>query len=217
MKIKEIILFTSDILRQKQFYQDVLDFELVFNSETFISFNTGKSILSFQYKSETKPSHIAFNIPTNKLIEALEWLKKRVEILPYGEQFISNFESWNAKAIYFYDSDNNILEFIARENLGITSDGAFSSKSIISLNEMAIATSDVKNVYETINSIRVIPVFDGNLERFCAVGNDEGLFIIINKDLKKWHPTYEDVYISDFIIKGDYNFSYINGEIKEFT
>ena len=216
MKIKEIIIFTKSIEKQKQFYQDVLEFELILDSEEKISFKTGVSILSFQYdKKAVNASHFAFNIPSNQEQEALLWLQKRVQILPDGDNLISNFPSWNAKAIYFYDVDNNIVEFIARKNLDIKSRISFSSKSILSISEIGVVTTNIETVYKSINSIRNIPIFSGNFTRFCALGNDEGLFILINKTLKKWYPTREEVFTSNFIIKGDYNFSFKNGEIKE--
>ena len=217
MIIKEITLFTNNIENQKQFYQNVLDLELVYNSEEKISFNAQRSVLTFEYKKEAKPSHIAFNIYSNKIEEALSWLKKRVAILPDGENLISDFKSWNAKAVYFYDADKNIVEFIARKNLGLVSSSFFSPKSILSISEMAIATTNIEAVYNTINNMKPISVFDGDFSRFCALGNDQGLFILINKSVKKWHPTQEDAYASDFIIRGDYNFSFINGEIKELS
>ena len=216
MKIKEIILFTTNIQKQKQFYQNVLEFELILDSEEKISFKTGASLLSFHYDKKTvNASHFAFNIPSNQEQDALLWLQERVQILPDDDDLISNFASWNAKAVYFYDADNNIVEFIARKNLNIYSSTSFSSKSVLSISEMAIATTNIESVYNLINSMKNIPVFDGNLTRFCALGNDEGLFILINKTIKKWHPTQEEAFTSNFIIKGDYNFSFENGEIKE--
>lgn len=217
MKIKEITLFTNNIESQKQFYQNVLDFELVYNLEQKISFNTGASVLTFQYKKDFMPSHLAFNIPSNKEDDALQWLQKRVEILPDGDNLISDFKSWNAKAIYFYDADKNIVEFIARKNLNLNSNKSFTPQSILSISEMAIAVSNIENMYNTINNFKTIEIFDGDLTRFCALGNDEGLFILIDKSVKKWHPTQEEAYTSDFIIKGDYNFSFINGEVKELS
>jgi len=213
MKIEEIILFTNQVEKQKEFYQHVLDFDLVFNSEEKISFKIGDSLLSFQYKKDVKAAHFAFNIPSNRIDDALVWLKERVTILPDGEADISNFESWNAQAIYFYDADHNIVEYIARQDLNIASGKAFSSKSILSISEIAMATTDISEIYETISSIKPIPVFDGNFERFCALGNHEGLFILIDKNIKTWHPTGEQAYTADFIISGDYNFSFIDGKI----
>ncbi|TGV01226.1 VOC family protein [Flavivirga rizhaonensis] len=216
MKIKEIILFTANIQRQKQFYKTVLEFELVLDSEEKISFKTGASVLSFVYDEKAvNSSHFAFNIPSNQQQEALQWLQERVQILPDDDNLISDFKDWNAKAIYFYDADKNIVEFIARKNIDINSRNSFSSKNILSLSEIGIVATNLETVYNSINSIKNIPVFDGNLARFCALGNEEGLFILINKTIKKWHPTQEEAFTSNFIIKGDYNFSYENGEIKE--
>ncbi|MBJ6368112.1 VOC family protein [Snuella sedimenti] len=217
MLIKEITLFTNNILRQKEFYRHILDFELVFDSADKIAFNSGDSVLSFQYKEAVKPSHLAFNIPSNKIEGALQWLQRRVEILPDGDNLIIDFKNWNAKAIYFYDADKNIMEFIARKDLGLNSRVNFSSASVLSISEIGIATTNIEAIYNQINAIKAIPVFDGNFQRFCAVGNDMGLFILINKTAKKWFPTREEAFTSEFIIKGDYNFSFINGEIKEIS
>ncbi|AUP80456.1 VOC family protein [Flavivirga eckloniae] len=218
MKIKEITLFTTNIKKQKQFYRDVLGFELVLDSDEMVTFKAGVSLLSFKYnKGTVNTSHFAFNIPSNQEQDALLWLQKRVQILHEDDNLISDFVSWNAKAIYFYDADNNIVEFIARKNLDINLDTPFSSKSILSISEIGIVTTEIEAVYKSINSIKNIPVFDGNFERFCALGNDEGLFILINRTVKKWYPTQEEAFISGFIIKGDYNFSYENGEIKELS
>ncbi|GAA3610218.1 hypothetical protein GCM10022396_29250 [Flavivirga amylovorans] len=86
---------------------------------------------------------------------------------------------------------------------------------LLSISEIGIVATNLESIYNSINNIKSIPVFDGSLERFCALGNENGLFILINKTIKTWHPTQEEAFTSNFIIKGDYNFSYENGEIKE--
>ncbi|SFD64815.1 hypothetical protein SAMN04489722_11456 [Algibacter lectus] len=213
MKIEEITLFTNQIEKQKLFYHEVVDFDLVFDSEEKITFKTGKSLLSFEYKETVNSAHFAFNIPSNKIDEALLWLQKRVAILPDGENLISNFESWNAKAIYFYDADKNIVEFIARKDLNQNSVEQFTAKEIISISEIAMVTTNLSPLYEAISRIKPISIFDGNINRFCAIGNHDGLFILIDKTVKTWHPTGESVHTADFMIKGDYNFKYIAGEV----
>lgn len=217
MKIEEIILYTKNIDAQKQFYGDLLKFDLLKSSKSEISFKAGKSILTFLYKEEAKPSHIAFNIPSNKIEEALGWLQERVSILPDGKDLISDFTSWNAQAVYFYDADYNIIEFIARKHINIESNETFNNNSILSISEIGIVTTDIEAIYNALEKLRPIGFFAGNFKRFCALGNDEGLFILINKTIKKWHPTQEEAFTSDFIIKGDYNFKFINGEIKELS
>ena len=144
--------------------------------------------------------------------------KHEPEVIGDADDYVSDFSNWKAKAIYFYDADHNIMEFIARERIDIESDVAFTPRTILSISEMAIATTDIKPVYEAINNIKPIPIFDGSFERFCALGNDEGLFILINKTIKKWYPTNDDeAFTSDFIIKGDYNFCFEDGKIKELS
>jgi len=54
-------------------------------------------------------------------------------------------------------------------------------------------------------------------DRFCAVGDENGLFIVVNNELKKWFPTGDLIEQSDFKIRGDFNFNYTNGEIIEIT
>ena len=215
MKIKEIILFTNNIQKQKQFYKTVLDFEQLEDSLEKIAFKVGKSVLRFQYKENVRLSHLAFNIPSNAIYDALICLRKRTEVLDCDGEKIADFPNWKAKAIYFYDADNNIMEFIARERIDIENDFAFSPRSILSISEMAIAITDIETVYKAINKIKPIPIFDGNFNRFLCLGNDEGLFVLIDKNKKKWYPTMDDAFTSEFIIKGDYNFAFINGKIKE--
>ena len=215
MKIKEVILFTNNIQKQKQFYKTVLEFEQIEDSLEKIAFKVGESVLTFQYKENVRPSHLAFNIPSNSIYDALIWLRNRTEVLDCDSGKIADFSNWKAKAIYFYDADHNIMEFIARERINIESDFAFTPRTILSISEMAIATTDIKTVYKAINTIKPIPIFDGDFTRFCALGNEEGLFVLIDKNKKKWYPTMEEAFTSEFIIKGDYNFAFINGKIKE--
>ena len=125
MKIKEVILFTNNIQNQKRFYKSVLGFEQLLDSSDKISFKAGESVLSFKFSEKAKPYHMAFNIPSNAINDALIWLQKRIEVLDCEGEKIADFSSWKAKAIYFYDADKNIMEFIARERINIESDFAF--------------------------------------------------------------------------------------------
>jgi len=213
MKITELTLFTSNLKEQIRFYTDILEFSCIEQTKNSASFKTGNSILHFKEKQHSKPYHFAFNIPNNKIEQAYKWLQKRVEFITDNNNEIIHFEKWNANALYFYDIDNNIVEFIARNTLNITSNREFSSNEVISICEIGIPTNNLKSIYQQINNIKKIDMYDGNLKRFCALGNEEGLFIIINKETKKWFPPMDEAYTEDFIIKGDYNFEYINEKI----
>lgn len=217
MKIKELTLYTSNFEAQIEFYSKVLEFEIIACDKVMCSFKVGKSILTFKKSKQSTPYHFAFNIPSNNENVALVWLKERVKLLLFENDEMINFESWNAKALYFYDVDKNIVEFIARMSLNINSKPAFSSQSILNISEMALASTSIKETVAILNSIRPIKKYSGDFVRFCALGDEEGLFILANPLLKKWFPTDDEIKQSDFKIIGDFNFEFKNGKFIELT
>ena len=217
MKIKELIIYTDKLNEQLDFYVHGLGIQLLNRTSHSGSLKIGSSILTFKLKESVTPYHFAFNIPSNTEEEALIWLKKRVQILTFDDNEIIDFPSWNARSIYFYDKDLNIVEFISRKNLKIHNEAKFSSRLILNISEVGLATIQIEKTYTELNKIQNIDVFDGNFERFCAVGNEAGMFILVNPNIKNWFPTNDEVFVSDFRIRGDYNFEFVNGRINEIT
>ncbi|NQX84531.1 MAG: VOC family protein [Flavobacteriaceae bacterium] len=217
MKIQELILYSQNIETQRQFYTLVLGLECIVDTPNTITFQLRQSILTFKYKSVAHPAHFAFNIPSNAIYDALRWIGKRVELLDCEGHVIADFKKWNAKSLYFYDADYNIVEFISHDANAIEIDGSFSSSDILSVSEIGLPTTNIKTIYKQLNAIRPISIFDGSFHRFCAIGNYNGLFIVVDKHKKKWYPSMELVKDTEFVIKGDYNFEFCNGEIKEIS
>ena len=217
MKIDELVIFTNKLDQQIDFYATILELPVVNSTPESTSVKIGNSVLTLKYKSNAVPNHFAINIPSNKEKEALYWLRERVDILQFDNQEIINFSSWNAKALYFYDLDKNIVELIARKNLNLISNTKFSSKSMLNISEIGIMTNQIHEIYQKLNSLKAIEVYSGNFEKFCAVGDEEGLFIMVNNELKRWFPTGDLIEQSEFIIKGDFNFKYFNGQIIEIS
>ena len=215
MKIEELILDTGNLTDQISFYQDTMNFKLIKRTESCASFQIGESILTFVTNDKALPYHFAFNIPFNKDKEALNWLKNKVKVIPYKNDEIIDFVNWEAKAIYFYDRDYNIVEFIARRVSNHENLSEFNSKSVINISEIGIGTNNIKQLYQELNTMKPIRIFDGSFEKFCALGNNEGLFIVVNLLQKDWFPTGDKIHISDFTIKGDYRFEYRDGKLKE--
>ncbi len=214
MIIKELLIYTSKLNEQIEFYRDVLALAVINKSENSISFKIGYSTLTFCYNDLAKPYHFAFNIPSNKEHEALAWLKQRVKVLTYQGNELVDFVNWNAKSIYFYDADKNVVEFIARKNLKIEISEPFNSTKLLGISEIGLSVNNVAGIYHKINSIRKTDLYFGNLEWFCAAGDELGLFIIIDQNKKGWMPCNDYAYTSDFKISGDINFEFVNGEIK---
>ena len=192
MEIEAIEINTDDLYETEKFYSEKMGFKLLRKDDDSISFEVGSSVLSFVKSKNIQPNyHFAMNIPKNKLEEAIHWTSVRFELIVNDEkEIVSNFESWNAKAIYFFDNNDNILEFIARYDLNNASDQNFSSASILSISEIGIVVDDplskASELHESIN----LEYFDKSKksETFVGLGDDDGLLIFVQKN-RKWFPT----------------------------
>lgn len=192
MFIKEINLLTADKASTKNFYHHILQLPIAIEDNAFISFHAGLSLLTFHEVKEKKPVyHFAFNIPCNKIEEALHWLELKVKIItPDTEHKIVDFKNWNAKAIYFFDNAGNLLEFIARFDLQNEDVKKFTSNLIISISEIAVVTGNVlKTANDLIHSFNInYFTKQPHAEDFAALGDDDGLFIL-SKTGRNWFMT----------------------------
>jgi len=198
MQIKKLKIYTSSLSAQSQFYSEILKLKMLSQSENSISFKIGRSVLEIESAQKATPYHFAINIPSNQENEALVWLKSRVEILKDGNNEIQDFEAWNAKAMYFYDMDKNIVEFIARKNLDNRSNETFDQNALLEILEIGMPTNDIENKFNFLNENIGMEIYSGGFDRFCAIGDEHGLFICIDKNIKDWFPTSDKTYSSDF-------------------
>lgn len=201
MKIEFLKLYTPNPEAQFSFYGEVLELPVKWLSEDVLRVEAGYSVLEFEKDPNAKPYHIAFHIPAQQEKKALEWLEERVEILPDGAEKIVDFPAWQAKSMYFYDSDENILEFISRKHIFEPASAEFSAESILGISEIGLAICNVEEAFNFLNSNFGLMKFSGDYERFCATGDDEGLFIIIDKNKKDWIPTGDPAFAAPFEIK----------------
>lgn len=220
MKVKELEILTKNLEKQKEFYAEVLGLKTLAESAQKVSFPIGTSVLTLKESADFLPYHFAINIPSNQEKDALEWLEKRVEVIKDGDSKIQYFDFWDAYAVYFYDADQNIVEFIARRTLNQNSDKKFNRDSLLSISEIGLPTYDIAQEFKVLNDETGIPIYSGSMERFCAVGDENGLFIVINKALKKeWFPTQMEPMSAPFHIKflenGNlHGFDYENKQLK---
>lgn len=194
MKIKELRLITNDLLAVKDFYHKQLGFLIITENPSEIGFQIGASQLFFQKKdtSEKPVYHFAFNVASEQFQAAKTWLAERTALIKDeagADEF--RFESWNADAVYFYDSVGNIVELIARHNRGGAAIALpFSSKNIENISEIAIVTTDVFAEMRRVQQRVFAPVYKSKNERFTPIGDEEGLFILV-KAGRVWFPTKE--------------------------
>jgi hypothetical protein len=195
MKITEIYLQTSKPSEVKDFYKSTLELETKSDTPGKIEILAGNTKIIFERSNEGDPIyHFAFNIPSNKIDEAYKWLNQRVELLwmEEYESYIADFKNWNGKSVYFIDPAGNIVEFIARFDLHDEATSEFSSKQIRNVSEIGLVfpensfdkkVCDLLTAYELSYFNKQPP-----LDKFRAIGNDEGLFICVPEG-RPWYPT----------------------------
>jgi hypothetical protein len=103
---------------------------------------------------------------------------------------IVKFSNWNARSIYFFDNNGNILEFICRDDLYNHSNDEFSSKSILSINEVGLVNdSPIEFCKKIISKIKTDFYQKGPVsEIFCVLGADSGL-LVVSSSKRNWFPT----------------------------
>lgn len=192
MKLEHIQIQTNDIQKTATFYTELLELPIIEKHSDSVTIQAGNSILKF-IKNPVFDSiyHFAFNIPENKLDEAIQWCKNKVDLIFIEDQnVITNFENWNANAVYFYDNNGNLLEFIARHDLNNAQNERFSSKSILNISEIGIVNKNPLELGKELIAKHNLEFFskNDNSEVFAALGDDEGLLIMV-KPNRNWYPT----------------------------
>jgi hypothetical protein len=197
VQILKLILETKDVSSLSAFYRDVLELPVAHTAD-LLTITFGASTIQFrQAAPDQEPFyHFAINIPSNKIAEAKTWLEQRVELLWMDDykSVVADFVNWNAKSLYFLDKAGNIVELIARFDLNIDREISFSSDQLLSISEIGLVFPEKEIEARTSNLLRQYALNFFNKQppfpNFKAVGDDEGLFIIVTEH-RHWYPTYK--------------------------
>lgn len=194
MRIKELLLLTNNIAETKLFYNQIIGFKTVKETKKSISFTVGTSKLTFELTDikHNPKYHFAFNIPSNKIEEALEWILQKTNLISAENSYITEFHNWRAKSIYFFDNNKNILEFISRSDLNNNNDNPFSIEQILNINEIGLVTDMPIQTGNEITHQKEIDFFlkGPKKDNFVAVGSDDALLVISSPN-RNWYPTQE--------------------------
>lgn len=191
MEIRQVELLSQNLLETKNFYKELLGFEVDRETQSQISFKVGTSLLIFKEAENIKPVyHFAFNIPKNKVLEAEKWISNKFPLISFESKQIIDFSHWNAKSIYFFDNNGNLLEFIARFDLDNASDGVFNSRSVLSISEIGFVTKNVNELAQKFVLENDLPLFEKQVQQdnFSVIGGENGLLIIVDPE-RNWFPT----------------------------
>jgi catechol 2,3-dioxygenase-like lactoylglutathione lyase family enzyme len=197
MMIHELELASADLKRTQEFYAGVLGLELVETEPGKLAFQLGETKLVFVDAIRVESVgmepvyHMAFDIPRNKLQEALDWMAARVAILPLPDGGrIMNFTNWQAASFYFFDTTGNLLECIVRHDRQEEANEAFGAEQLLRVSELGIVTKDVPALVEKLRTEHGLLPFVKQpvLENFAAIGEETGL-LILSQEGRNWFPT----------------------------
>lgn len=191
MRIHHLHLKTNRLQEQKHFYQSVLGLEIEKEAATSFTVVIGESRITFEQSEIAAYYHFAINIPSNQIQEAKAWLEQGTELLDMDGTIVFDFSSWEAEAMYFYDAAGNILELIGRRRLGVESQEPFSADSLLHVSEMGVPLLELPSTLSFLKELGV-KQYSGDKKRFAAVGGETGLFILVNRNMKKWIPKMEE-------------------------
>jgi len=141
----------------------------------------GVTSLHFERATPPAPYHIAFAIPPGSIQGAHAWARPRLAMLS-DELF--DFSNWNADALYFEDPDGNVLELIARKG----PERAFAVSDLIGVCELGLPVRHPPTAVAMLEDELGLDVFDGDRDLFTAVGDPDGLFIVVRPG-RNWLPT----------------------------
>ncbi|MHC2990619.1 hypothetical protein OB13_03125 [Pontibacter sp. HJ8] len=191
MKIISFELETSQPETLKEFYTRVLQLPVLSEDDQHFSVQAGFSTITFRQVSKRPagPYHFAFNIPHNKVREATDWLRERVAFLyaPGAVTPVVHHQRWEAYALYFYDTDFNILELIAHKAAPATAT-PFGPEQILGLAEVGLPVADVPGFSQQLREELQLARWKLATEHFEAVGDEEGMFIVVQEQ-RPWFPT----------------------------
>jgi catechol-2,3-dioxygenase len=149
VRIRELVLPAADPASAAAFHPEAY-------GSTRVRFEPGPDVCS----------HFAVNV--SDFGAAVEWARARADLIaddvPFG--------AWRARAAYFYDSAGNIVELIARER-------APGAELLIEVSEVGLPVSDVPAAVEFLRAELGLEVFDDGGDKFHALGDDHGLFIVV--------------------------------------
>lgn len=188
MHIQELTLSTHDLDAQATFYRDVLRLPVELGADR-LQVTVGRSRLVFSHKPGWRGAyHFAFDVPENQLEAASGWLTDRTNLIELNGQSRFHSDGWNADMIYFRDAAGNILELIARHHQANATTHPFSERDLLAITEIGLGTRDVRSTVGHLMAELGVRTYDGGgSSSFSAVGDEQGLFIVVHHE-REWYP-----------------------------
>ena len=191
MKILELKLYTNQLEKAKEFYQNIFECKIISDSKEQFSIEIGWTKLTFNKSDEVHHYHYAFLVSKDQFNKAFDWSKNHFTLLNTEENNqIAFFENWNAESFYFYDGAENLAEIITHHNLDSNDTKEFSPNKLLGVSEIGLPTLDIQAINQMIEEQTNSKFWKGDFERFGTNGTDEGKILLPNYSIKTtWFPT----------------------------
>ncbi len=188
------LLTAEPLASMKAFYHGALGFPVLEETSELLTVLGGTTPISFVPAGPEQGEpwyHVAFNIPENKLLLAREWQLERTELIPTPQRQqdpafpsdVRHFRNWNAHSVFFWDPAGNLLEYIARHDLGNRASGPFTSEDILYASEIAFVVDDQPGTARQLNRDLGLGVYPPDAGFWWAMGDELGLLLCIPKRL----------------------------------
>lgn len=207
MQISKVKLYAHDVHKMKDFYCGTLGFTLLEEEEHFFEMAAGESVIRFECidSSVEKQYHFAFNIPSNLFQQAKNWAQSRVGILSEEEQDEVYFKALDAYSCYFYDPEDNVVEFIARQRINpkVNTD-IFSIDHVLNMGEINLTTDAILSVADCLKDYGITPLKDEEIrtDALTFMGNEEdGVHLLIGPSERIWYFSTKKAMVSPIAIE----------------
>ena len=188
------LLSGAPMNEMKALDRKTLDLRLLDEQADSFTVEAGESRIKFVNSTDAvdgRPPfyHFAFNIPDNKIIQALEWQKARTPMLAIPERNraagyppeVVDYSHWNAHSIFFLDPAGNVVEYIARHDLKNGDNSPFSWADLLYISEIGLVVDDVAATAETLKSVASVSQYKGGDGQFMAMGDEYGLLLVMKR------------------------------------
>ncbi|MBF4598430.1 hypothetical protein ITJ50_10495 [Curtobacterium sp. VKM Ac-2889] len=187
MDIRQVQLATRSLDDTARFYERLgCPVEIV---DAAVRVVVGSSLLLFRELPEmTGALHLAITIPTGTFDAAKVWIAGLTTVLGADDQ--DEFEgppNWNSRSVYFEGPDEQLLELIERRDLPADA-GENTVVPLVSISEVGVPVPDVLGAVDALRRAGLEPYANPPGESFAAVGDVDGLVILVSPD-RRWFPT----------------------------
>ncbi len=190
MRIDEVQLAVPDLAAARAFYAGVLRLAELPATDG-LTFAAGRTRLALRAApaGERPRYHLAFAVPLARFDAARRLVAAQTPLIAADGDEVIEHAGWDAVAFYFRDPAGSILECIARRAGPADAAGAPEAPAIGAVCEVGIVVDEVPAMAATLRAeLGVAPFRGSEGETFTALGDDEGLLIVVRRG-REWYPS----------------------------